>query len=1446
MDSCRFIRGIIAAGLWLALLSSGPAYAATGTVTITGPVASGALSTTSNFTVTGTYVLTSDDTPTGSSSSIPQCIGPYSTGAGTFYPTYWDTTQWVGTYAEFWYAIDGGTGHQITSLTYTTVQSDLNQVKSFSMPVSVQGMALGSTHTIKFYMVDVYGILCSGSVDQGMYLGNTFASATLTFTIGTPVQKSLGGSDNIKNGPSCPLIKAQKTSDPIYLATGDEEQTAHDFTIGSGPMALSMTRSYHSLSDHDGRMGYGWTWSYGWDLKQPTAAEVTIRRADGKQMVFVDDGTGTGTFTRQSEMTDETVVKTASGWRYTGHDRSYADFDASGRLTALYAEDGQADTVAYDASGNPVSVTGPHGRTLTIAVDANGRIATITGPLARVWTYAYDASGNLASVGYPDGTTRQYLYEDTTHTHDLTGIVDEAGRRYATFQYDTQNRATLESNPATGSSDSVAYNANNTVTVTEPDGATRTYTVATVNGIPVVDSVSDPSCSCGSANNFTLDGTTGLLTTSQDLAGTTTNYTYDANGRLLSETQGAGTPLQRTLSYSYDAAGHMTSATDAMGNVTGYAYDAQGHKISETDALGHVTQWVYNSDGTLASRTAPDGGVTAYAYDANGDVVSVTYPDGSVRSMTYDAAGRLISSTDAMNNTTSYTYDARDRLLSTTYADGSKVTNTYDAAGDLASTTDAAGLVTAYTFDAEHRPLTVTRPDGTVLRMGYDGKGNLLSREVVNAQGTVVESDAMTYDADNHLLSTTHADGSQVTDTYDEVGDLLTVTDEAGRVTTNAYDAFGRLTATTDPNNETVSYAYDALDRRTSVTAANGVVTGFTYDALGEVTQETSPDRGTTAYTYGPTGDVASKTDGNGVVSNYTYDAMHRLTGIGYPSETTLDVTLAYDADGRLTHMTDAGGATAYAYDVMGRTTQADWTPAGAAFSLNLGYAYDVAGRVASVTYPSGHSVSYTYGADGRLTDMTGHWLQPNGNTRVMPLLSGVQYNALGEVVSRTLGNGIVETRSYDNRGRLTAIDAGSVLSRTLSWSPQSTITTIVDGVNASASQSFGYDAADRLTSATGSYGTLAYTYDANGNRMSRTDSTGTEPYAYAAGTNRLLTAQWLNGSTKRFAYDAAGNQVQRGGKLFAYGADNRLASVTNQADGSPVGAYVYNGRGERVKRTVYPAANPAKTTLYVYDLSGNLIGDYDDQGKLNSEYVYGPTGRLATLKPWYGNTKWQMNDHLGTPQALTDVNGTVVWTMSQTPFGRATVNMDPDGNGKNVYNNFRFPGQYWDWETQTNYNYYRSYDPAIGRYTQSDPMGIQGGINAYAYVDGNPISKTDLLGLATYMCKRRLNHVPFIFGPFFHQYICTGNAKDGYSCGGLGPTGNPFDSPSKIEHDDYKADKCEKKDDNNQCIEQCVENRLNGPLPNYSFDLSHGDNCQTFANDVVPVCEAKCRARRK
>jgi len=98
--------------------------------------------------------------------------------------------------------------------------------------------------------------------------------------------------------------------------------------------------------------------------------------------------------------------------------------------------------------------------------------------------------------------------------------------------------------------------------------------------------------------------------------------------------------------------------------------------------------------------------------------------------------------------------------------------------------------------------------------------------------------------------------------------------------------------------------------------------------------------------------------------------------------------------------------------------------------------------------------------------------------------------------------------------------------------------------------------------------------------------------------------------------------------------------------------------------------------------------------------------------------------DQLGTPRKLTDPTGAVVWDASLTPYG-----MEDSIAGTETLDS-RFPGQWADAESGLNYNYFRDYDPTLGRYIQSDPIGLRGGLNTYAYVGGNPINYTDPKGL--------------------------------------------------------------------------------------------------------------------
>lgn len=143
---------------------------------------------------------------------------------------------------------------------------------------------------------------------------------------------------------------------------------------------------------------------------------------------------------------------------------------------------------------------------------------------------------------------------------------------------------------------------------------------------------------------------------------------------------------------------------------------------------------------------------------------------------------------------------------------------------------------------------------------------------------------------------------------------------------------------------------------------------------------------------------------------------------------------------------------------------------------------------------------------------------------------------------------------------------------------------------------------------------------------------------------------------------------------------------------------------------------------IYHYNLDGLLISETTSGGATIREYVYIDGQPLALLEN--GQVYYYHLNHLGTPQKLSDANQQVVWQGDYQPFGRANVVVN------SVANNIRFPGQYFDLETEHYYNYYRDYDTTIGRYLSSDPIGLAGGMNTYGYVFANPPKYADPFGL--------------------------------------------------------------------------------------------------------------------
>jgi RHS repeat-associated protein len=276
-----------------------------------------------------------------------------------------------------------------------------------------------------------------------------------------------------------------------------------------------------------------------------------------------------------------------------------------------------------------------------------------------------------------------------------------------------------------------------------------------------------------------------------------------------------------------------------------------------------------------------------------------------------------------------------------------------------------------------------------------------------------------------------------------------------------------------------------------------------------------------------------------------------------------------------------------------------------------------------------------------------------------------------------------------------------------------------VTGAN---SYTYGYDALDRITSAGKTGTTYGWTYDADGNRLSQTGS-GAATYTISGTKNRISSIS--GGLTRTYSYDNAGNTTGYTNATATYNNRGRMKTLVKA---SVTATYVYDALGQRIKQS---GGTPG-TVLYLYDEAGHLLGEYSSTGVLVQETVWLGDIPVATLRPngagvslYYVHT-----DHLNSPIRITrPSDNKLMWSWYASPFGTDLPNENPASGGTFKYN-LRFAGQLYDSHAGLHQNYFRDYDPAVGRYVESDPLGLKAGINTYAYVDGNPISFFDPNGL--------------------------------------------------------------------------------------------------------------------
>ncbi|MBD3667344.1 MAG: RHS repeat protein [Kangiella sp.] len=1047
------------------------------------------------------------------------------------------------------------------------------------------------------------------------------------------------------------------------------------------------------------------------------------------------------------------LIENESGYVYRSLAGTKYHFDTNGKLTRRVFRNGQFQDYNY-INENKLEITDNNGNKLILSYKEGpllfGKpvmlVTKVTDPEGNIITYNYDSKGMLTEVSYPDDNsgqvTRRYNYLTMKNgDKGLSSIIDEHGDTFAQWSYDTSsNQAILSQHYGGAEKVYITYGAVSdgigTSTVssyrTSYNKLTQTLRFKLFDGAYKPLSVTTQACSGCVVGTYSYEyDANGFLSQATSPEGDITKFSYNLRGLLESKTEAFGTAGQRTVTTTWHGQYKLPLTVDEPQRLTTYTYDANGNLLSrsvkdkETNETRTVS-YTYNSVGQVLTADGPRtdvSDITTYEYDASGNLTKVINALGHETLITsHDAHGKPLSVTDPNGTVTTLTYHPRGWLTSIT-TDGLTTSYDYDKAGQLTAVTMANGIVLNYEYDAAHRLVAIADANGNRIEYTLDNYGNRTRTDIKDSSGAI-QSYAQQVFNDLGQLKQTLGANSQVNDfDYDAEGKPVQSEDALDNPTSQQFDELDRLQKVVDPALGETEFDYDIQDRLTSVTDATGKTTSYQYNAFGDLLSMTSPDTGTSTMTYDSAGNVLTATDARNITAIYSYDALNRVTSIDYPG-TAEDITFTYDSTvngnhglGRLTQVTDESGSTSYEYDAKGQLVAETRVINGLSFTT--GYQYDAAGLITQVIFPSGRTVDYQRNNLGQVIAVT---TTVNGQTQT--LANNISYLPFGPLTSMTYGNGKVLTQTFDQDYRLTSKHTTGLQQLSYGYTLRNNINSISDLLDSSKSQAFSYDALGRLTDASGDYGTQSYTFDPIGNRLSKTQYGVTDSYTYSSTSHQLQSVGTIN-----LTYDAIGNTLTKGDLTFTYNQVGRLATASKTGMNA---TYGYNAQGQRVKKTVNDGTSTI-ITLYHYDQAGQLIAETDGQGNLLKEYLYLDGQRLATVDN--GALYYIHTDHLGSPLALTDSNGTVQWKGSYDPYGNVSVEVN------NLNQNQRFPGQYADEETGLHYNYFRDYDPEIGRYLQSDPVGLDDGANTYLYSRANPVNRYDPNGLTSLaMCANPAN----------------------------------------------------------------------------------------------------------
>jgi RHS repeat-associated protein len=1073
------------------------------------------------------------------------------------------------------------------------------------------------------------------------------------------------------------------------------------------------------------------------ELDRTSSTRYELKESDGSKFVF-DLPDGSTSYPRKVFLTQE-IDPAGNTLTFT--------YDSTFRLIAATDAINQVTTVSYGSSDTNSSlyykitkVTDPFGRFATFQYNASGQLTNITDVIGINSSFTYGTGDFINSLTTPYGTTifssstgggttrvleatdplgqtehleyhdqapkitpsetlkvvgmdvdnlhcdwRNSFYWDKKAWHDAPGDFTKAHNYHFLHHDATTTSGILESDkPALESRIWLNYQGQ--------VGPNRGPNAEGTNGQPtMIGRVLDD----GSTQLYQYSyNYLGHTTQSVDPIGRTILLTYATNGIDLTQVwvvNGANNDL--IASFTYNSQHLPLSATDAAGQVTHFAYNAYGQITGVTNALGQSTTLYYNAKGLVTNLIAAVSGATnGFTYDATNRVRTVTDSDGYSVTYDYDVLDRVTRITFPDNTFQQIIYDKLDPVLIKDRR-GHWSRKTYDALRRLTAVEDTLGRITQYSWCNCGSLGSITDPLGRTTTLLRDIEGRVTDRIL--------------------------PDGSQSTFAYG--------------VTSS------RLLSSTDAKKQTALFDYYADDTIKQVAYSNAVVPTstitYTYDTNYPRLVSVADSTGTTAYTYNlvnvsPTLGAGKLASMDGPLSNdtitYYYDELGRVTNRAING---VAETVAFDALGRLTVLTNALGRFTNVYEGVSARISTNYYPNGQKTDFIY---FDNAGNKRLQTLwhknASGITISrfdYTYDAEDiiktwtqqldsqnptvwsaeydsadQLTGVTIRTNSPAGavlkqfvysydkaanrfNEEIDLGASGANYAGFDQLVGTTL-TGLIRLKGHlSETGTVRVANSPALITGSTNFSGFASLTSGTDVVQVAATDLSNNTATNKYQLIVTNAGVpRTLTYDPNGNLVSDATAFSTNSYEWDAGDKLTTMTRAITNApaaTTEFTYDAWGRRV-------------RITEKTN-------------GVIQCDRRFVWAAAE--------------LGEERDATGATVTKRFFASGEQIS------GTNYYYTKDHLGSVREMLDTGGNLKARYDYDPYGRRTR------TSGTLDSDFGFAGRYYHAPSGLHLTFFRVYDSTVGRWLSRDPIGQPSDLNLYCYADNNPLNFIDPFGLA-------------------------------------------------------------------------------------------------------------------